>query len=58
MDKIKVSLKDAWLTLHVEGDIKISYPLFGDEQSRNRFINNFASDLKRVLNGESLSSLR
>ncbi len=55
--KIDISETDVWICLDVAGDIRKSYPIFGDEESRNKHIDIFAEDLKRALSGERISTL-
>jgi hypothetical protein len=54
---IEISIKEGWVNLEVSGDIRISYPVFGDKDSRDEKIDEFAEALKRALSGERLSTL-
>ena len=55
--RFKVQLEKGWLKFDVEGDIHISYPLFGSVESREKMVDKFAADLKQALRGERISTL-
>lgn len=44
-----------WLRLEVQGDIRTSYPLWGE--NREKQIDAALSDLRRALRGERISTL-
>lgn len=58
-DKIIVKIElDNYIHLHVKGDIKISYPIFGSKDEIEKKIDKFCEDLKKAVNNERISDLR
>lgn len=53
--KVEITIDDKWIRLDVKGDITISYPVYGED--RNKFVDSFAVDLKKALNGQRISAL-
>jgi len=55
--KIEVIVEDSWINLKVEGDITVSYPVFGNDEEIDKMINGFSECLKKAIKGERISTL-
>ena len=54
---IRIEIKDGYIVLDVASDITISYPIYGDEKSREEKVDSFSDALKKALKGERISTL-